>query len=153
MPGCHEVVFDVSEFREFYPQFADPVKYTDARLQGMFDTANAYLCALLKSPCDLPYCPDKGIVVRKIALYALMCHLLTMADRAQTGQSGPVTSATEGSVSVGFAGPMQYDTKNPWSFFGLTPCGEAFWTLISPYRIANMAGGMYVPCKPVERWG
>lgn len=145
-----EVIFDPEEFRAGWPQFADPVKYPDIRLQMAFESAKAYLATLVKYP--LPYDPDNGVEVRKIALYMLTCHLLTMQDQGAAGQSGPVTSATEGSVSVGFAAPLT-NTGNLSDFYNRSTCGQAFWALIEPYRIAAAAGGMYVPCHPTERWG
>ena len=137
------VVFSPEDFRQDFPQFADPVAYPDRRLQGAFNTATAMVDNTDSSP--VPYDPDKGVTVRETVLYYLACHILTLSVWAQNGQSGPVTNASEGSVSVGFAA-AQITEK---SYYQETPCGQTFWAMTLPYRL----GGRYYPVKHYHPWG
>ncbi|MDR2947119.1 MAG: DUF4054 domain-containing protein [Candidatus Adiutrix sp.] len=137
------VVFNPDDFREDFPQFADPVKYTERRLTGAFNAATLGLDNTESSP--VPYDPDKKVFTRETLLYYLTCHILTLAEWAANGQAGPVTNASEGSVSAGFAAPPVTDK----SYFMETPCGRTFWQVSLPYRM----GGKYYPVKPYHPWG
>lgn len=137
------VVFNPKNFRQDFPQFADPVKYPDRRLKGAFTAATLGLDNSDSSP--VPYEPGKKIFTREVLLYFVTCHILTLADWAVNGQAGPVTTASEGSVSAGFAAP-QMTSK---SYFMETPCGRNFWQMSLPYRL----GGKYYPVKPYHPWG
>lgn len=137
------VVLDIQEYRERFPQFADAASYPDAMMQGAFETACVLFDNSERSPA--PYDPDKGVSIRKTILYALTCHLLTLAGWSKNGQSGPVSNASEGSVSVGFAVPQVTDK----SYFLLTPCGQSYWQITAPYRV----GGRYYAPKQYHPWG
>ncbi len=139
------VVFNPEDFRQDFPQFADPVKYTDRRLQSAFNAACLSVDNTDKSP--IPYDPDKQDFTRETLLYYLTCHILTMAEWGANGQSGPVTNATEGSVSVGFAAPQI--TNSNKSYFDETPCGRAFWQMSMRFRM----GGRYYPACNYHPWG
>lgn len=140
------VVFDPREFVEAYPRFTDPASgeplLTDAQLQQAFDVA----CLLLDNtdaspvPCD----PESGVMVRKTLLYLLVCHLATLA-LWPVGQSGPVSSATEGSVSASFSVP----TATGKAFYNQTPCGQAFRQAVQPY----VSGGRYYAVRHHHPWG
>ena len=98
------VVCNPKNFRQDFPQFADPVKYPDRRLKGAFTAATLGLDNSDSSP--VPYEPGKKIFTREVLLYFVTCHILTLADWAVNGQAGPVTTASEGSVSAGCAAPQ-----------------------------------------------
>jgi hypothetical protein len=83
--------------------------------------------------------------MRETLLQHLACHLLTLADWAARGQAGPVASASEGSVSAGFAVPR----ISGESYFLQTPCGRTYWQMSLPWRL----GGRYHPLKPYHPWG
>lgn len=139
------VVFDAQEFLEDFPKFTKPDGtglLTDAQLAQAFEVA----CLLLDNTDKslVPYDPDKGILVRKTLLYLLVCHLATLA-LWPLGQSGPMSSATEGSVSTGFSLP----TGTGDAYYNQTPCGQTFWKLMRSYT----AGGRYYAKHYVHPWG
>lgn len=139
------VVFDPEAFLEMFPKFTKPdgtSLLTDAQLQACFDQACLLLDNTDKSP--VPYDPDKGIMIRKTLLNLLVCHLATLA-LWPLGQSGPLSSATEGSVSSGF----QIPTGTGSAFYNQTPCGQAYWQAMLPYTI----GGRYYAKHYYHPWG
>lgn len=137
------VMFSPDDFRQDFPQFADVEKYSDRRLESAFRAASTLLDNTDSS--IVPYNPDNGIYVRETLLYYLTCHLLTLADQSNNGQSGPLSSVTEGSVSASFAVPQVTDK----SYYLLTPCGQAYLQMLKPYLV----GGRYYPIKPYHPWG
>ena len=139
------VSFIANEFRDAYPQFvasdSKPI-LTDAQLAQAFDVA----CLMVDNTeqSRIPFDPEKGVMVRRTLLWLVVCHLATMA-LWPAGQAGPMTNASEGSVSVGFAAPPSQG-KAYWS---QTPCGQAFWQAIQRYIV----GGRYYAVKPYHPWG
>ena len=135
------VAFDSVEFLGIYPRFVSVL--TPAQLTNAFDSA----CLILdnSSGSIVPYDPDAGVYDRKTLLYALTCHLCEMALRTAAGQPGPVSSASEGSVSVSFSVP---DIAGA-SWFKQTPCGQFYWQATRKYVI----GGRYVAKKYYHPWG
>lgn len=138
------VVFDPQAFLEAYPRFApggNPL-LTDAQLRQAFDTA----CLLLNNTdaSPVPYDPDKGILIRQTLLWLIVCHLAESA-LWPAGQSGPVSSAAEGSVSVSFRLPP--DTGK--TFWNQTPCGRIFQQAVRPYLV----GGRYCAVRHYHPWG
>ena len=138
------VEFAPSEFLEAYPQFAPNGKQLllDGQLRQAFDVACLLLNNSDRSP--VPYYPEKGIMIRRTFLWLIVCHLCTLA-LWQPGQSGPLASATEGSVSVSFSIP-NVTGKEYWS---QTPCGSTYWQAIRPYAL----GGRYYGMKNYHPWG
>ncbi len=124
------VTFDATEWLEAYPQFQGQL--TEAQLQQAFNVACLMLDNSDASP--IPYDPNNGIEVRKTLLWLLVCHLAALALRP-VNQSGPMTSATEGSVSVGFQVPQSLNGQ----YFNQTPCGSTFWQAIRKWIV----GGSY----------
>ena len=134
------VVFDPAEWLEVYPQFKGLL--TDAQLTQAFNIACLMLDNTDASP--VPYDPDKGIETRKILLWLLVCHLAALALRP-VNQSGPMTNATEGSVSVGFQVPTALNGQ----YFQQTPCGQSYWQAIKKYVV----GGRYYDICHFHPWG
>ena len=127
------VTFVPTTFREVFPQFTEDI-FTDAQLVNTFKMGTTIID---NSPnAIIPYDPAKGVYDREMVLNALICHLLTMTQRAREGQAGPVASASEGSVSVSFAVPSVDDK----SYYIQTPCGQLFLQLVAKYVV----GGLYV---------
>ena len=93
------VTLNISDFRIFYPAFEDAAKYPDSLITLMFNQA----CAILGNSDDsiYPYDPSHGKLQRMFILYAATCHLLTLRGMAP-GQTGRITSASQGSVSTSF---------------------------------------------------
>lgn len=134
------VVFDSAEWLEAYPQFQGLL--TDAQLNQAFGIACLMLDNTNASP--VPYDPDKGIETRKILLWLLVCHLATLALRP-VNQSGPMTNASEGSVSVGFQVPTALNGQ----YFQQTSCGQSYWQSIKKYVV----GGKYYDVCHFHPWG
>lgn len=136
------VEFDVTEFRELYPKFTETVA-TDTQLEYAFQKA----CIILNNTDKsiVPYDPDNGVYTRKVMLYLLTCHIMTLSLWSATGQSGAVSSASEGSVSTSFNLP----TSAGGDWFKQTECGYTFWQMIQAYNV----GGRYYSIKYVHPWG
>lgn len=130
-------VFDPDEFREMYPQFG-PDALTDGQLRQAWNAA----CLLLDNT-DASVVRD--VEERKTLLHLVVCHLATLALWGANGQTRPMTSASQGSVSVSFAAPPRAD-GNYWR---LTPCGETFSQAIRKY----VAGGRQYAARPHHPWG
>ena len=120
------VVFNPEEFREVYPQFSG---LSDAALEYAFTEATLFL-----DPSDK--CVVKNEEKRKIMLYLLTCHILTLKNRG-VDTVGQVAGASEGSVSVSYAVPSAAGAE----YFGQTQCGLSFWQAMKSYTL----GGMYFP--------
>ena len=125
------VTFDATEFRGFYPKFTVDV-VSDTQLENYFNLA----CTLINNTDSsrIPYDPENSVYARKEMLYLLVCHLATMGTW-DIGQTGPVQSATQGSVSVGYASLGQLGQN----YFGQTQYGLLFWELVKKYM-----SGFYV---------
>ena len=138
------VPWNQSEFIELYPQFAD--KYTSAFLSLMWEQ----VCAIVDNTDNsrIPYNTDEGVVVRKIVLYAIMCHFLTMQEWTTNGQPGALTSASEGSVSTGFNIPSYGSGGSVFAdWLNQTNCGRTAWMLMRKYFLGGQYYGMKV-CHP-----
>lgn len=123
------VVFNATEFRTFYPKFTEEL-ISDEQLDNLFQLACTFIDNTDKS--RFPYDPDRNIYTRKQMLYLLVCHLATM-ELWGAGQSGPLTSATQGSVSVGFQSMDMWG--QPW--FSQTPCGRTLLQMLMPYTLGG----------------
>ena len=108
------VQLNISDFRTFYPIFADAVQYPDNVITYAFNLAETYIDNTESSP--IPYDPSKNILLRQRVLYMATCHLLQLNSQSPQ-QTGAVTSASQGSVSVGYS-PLT-------------------WMMLSPYRLGG----------------
>lgn len=124
------VTFDATEFRGFYPKFTVDV-VSDTQLENYFNLACSLINNTESSP--FPFDPDNNIYIRKEMLYMLVCHLATMGTW-DVGQTGPVQSATQGSVSVSY-GNLTGSSNASW--FNQTPCGRTLWMLLRPYALGG----------------
>ena len=120
MSESNVVIFDASEFLTLYPQFQNV--FSEAQLTQFFNVA----CLL----CDnTENSKIKDLAERKTLLYMLVCHIATLQQRG-TGMVGMLTSATEGSVSVG----LQPYANNP-NWYSQTQCGSMYWLATAKYRV------------------
>lgn len=125
--------FNVAAFRAQFPQFADPVKYTDQMLAGYFTMAECYV---------FPYdtCWFRGDCLQ-LALDLMTAHLALIYTPDASGNIpgvGLITSATIDKVSVTQAVPT---TNSAWRAFLLrTPYGLQLVALLS----SKAAGGFYI---------
>lgn len=139
------VLWDENIFLTLYPQFKNLV--TTEQLSALWEMACTLVDNTEKSP--LPYDPDKGVYVRKIVLYALVCHLATMGLWGGTGQSGPLASATEGSVSTSFQIPTLPGGGTTAQWYNQTPCGRTAWMFLRRLSL----GGRYYDVKYYHPFG
>lgn len=139
------VSYNQEKFLDVYPaiktQYLDG-KLTDAQLQYCFQLAGLFLDNTDSS--RIPYDPEAGIETREILIFLLMCHIVTMA-LWPIGQSGPIASASQGSVSTSFQSPQGQGPE----WFKLTPCGQTFWQAMRKYSI----GGRYYSFHEYHPWG
>lgn len=131
------VVFDPVEFRALYPT----IQATDEQLEMYFEMAETFLdntkCSVVK---------DMG--ARKRLLYLLVAHIATLTGQAEKGNNvvGRVSSATEGTVSIG----LDYGTMgNNERWYLQTPWGAMYWQLTKKYRSAVYRLGLRP--MPVQR--
>lgn len=131
------VVFDPVEFRALYPT----IQATDEQLEMYFEMAETFLdntkCSVVK---------DLG--ARKRLLYLLVAHIATLTGQAEQGNNvvGRVSSATEGTVSIG----LDYGTMgNNERWYLQTPWGAMYWQLTKKYRSAVYRLGLRP--MPVQR--
>ena len=132
------VEFDVSEFRAIYTTFSS---ITDAQLQYFFAKAEMRINNTTSS-C-IPY--DQ----RKIYLYLLVAHMAELQSRINAGNGnlvGNISSATQGSTSIGVAIPP-ISSGNYW--YMQTPYGAEYWDLTKKYRSALYVNGSRA--MPVQR--
>lgn len=134
------VPWDEDGFLVRFPQFEG--KLTSAQLLQAWDTA----CLIQRNDAKslIPWNPEKGVFTRRTILYLLVCHLATLALRPYD-QAGPVSSASEGSVSVSFSVPSDLDKY----YFLQTPCGATYWQLIKQFAL----GSYYFDQKEWHPWG
>lgn len=137
------VAWDMASFLEMYPQFGagGALATSDAALAACFETA----CTIVDNSDGalIPYDADTGVLARKIALYALTCHIATLNKWGANGQNGPLSNASEGSVSVGFQAPSYKQGGDLATWLRQTPCGQTAWLLISRFaagpRVYNVS--------------
>lgn len=133
------VQFDAADFLELYPQFVG--KVTEKQMQYAFKQACLFVDNTENSP--FPYDPENGVEKRKILLDLLTCHLLSLS-LWEINQAGPLTNATEGSVSVGYQAPTGSD-----EWYKLSKCGRDYWMLMHKFGL----GGKYYPKPNYHPWG
>lgn len=119
------VTFDYVEFIAAYPEFES---MTEAQLQNYFELATG----ILSNRIGVVVCDKEKL---KRMLYLLTAHSAFLFNRG-AGLMGAMSSATEGSVSVGFSMPQ--NLNNAW--FNQSQYGQQFWQLAKPYMM-----GRYIP--------
>lgn len=124
------VVFEPQEFLMLYPQFQNV--FAPSQLYQFFKVA----CLLCNNTENSPI---SDLEERKTLLYMLVCHIATLMQRG-TAMPGLITSATEGSVSVG----LQNYSNNP-NWFSQTQCGSMYWLATAKYRV-GMRYVRWIPC-------
>lgn len=135
-------VFDPVLFKAIYPQFSS---MPDDLLMYFFEKAESTLLDNTESACV----PLKE---RKILFYLLVAHFAELQDRINEGNGsmvGNITSASEGSVSIGVQALQSNSATGSW--LNQTPYGAEYWVLTAKYRqmlyIAENAP------MPVNRFG
>ena len=138
------VDWDESLFVELYPQFANT---TSTQLEMLWEMA----CSLVDNTENslIPFDPDNGVFIRRVILFALVCHLATMGSWSAEGQSGPIASASQGGVSASFQIPTLPAGGVTVQWYNQTPCGRTAWMLLRPYSL----GGRYYGVKTFHPFG
>ena len=121
------VEFNPQEFIEIHkPRFDE---FTSARLHHLFGVA----CELVDNTerSHVPYLPPARMT-RKVILYALVCHLCELFLRGG-GAVGNLTSASEGSVSMGFSAPANPNA----AWYNQTQCGATAYQMMLPFMLGG----------------
>ncbi|MGJ8524337.1 hypothetical protein LMG33818_000045 [Halomonadaceae bacterium LMG 33818] len=157
------VTFNPDEWRQSFPAFSG---LSDAQLQMAWDVATTIVS---NDDCSqVPYNPP-NVTSRQTILYMLVAHIVALgvagspssnsgssSDGSSTNssvgdgaQAGPITSASEGSVSVSFAvsGPDSSGSNAGW--YNQTRYGQTVLRLLRPY----MMGGRYYATRHIHPWG
>lgn len=121
------VAFDPAAFKAAYPEF---VTTSDARCTTMFTMAAA---SILDNTDNSPV---MALDYRTQLFWLLVAHLLTLFAVGADGSERPVgrvDTATEGSVSVGFAYELpQGSAMAAW--FNQTKYGALYWMMTAQFR-------------------
>lgn len=139
------VEWDEVAFLEVYPQFVGKIS------QAQFDALWMMACTLVDNTAQaiIPYDPDSEMYTRQVILWAVMCHLATMSLWGISGQSGPMTSGSEGSVSASFQLPILPGNGVTSAWYNQTPCGRSAWMLLRRYSL----GGRYYAYRECHPYG
>lgn len=111
-----EIQVTVQDFREAFPEFSDASKYPDAVVENLIAQAECYISPKRRSGiCD-------GCL--KLMILLMAAHLLRVSAGGASSSSGAgqVSSASIGSVSVGYVAPPN-KTQTQW-WLNLTPYGQ-----------------------------
>jgi len=116
--------FDKTSFIKVFPEFATTSD----------DKFNFYVLIDLQMFDSDRY----NIEADKVNVFynTLLAHLLALSLRGANGGVGTINSASQGSVSVGFAG-----LGKGGSWYNQTPYGSMFWRMISPYLTPKLIRG------------
>jgi hypothetical protein len=121
------VTFVPADFKAAYPEF---VAVPDARCTVMFTMAEQ---AILDNTDNSPV---MALDYRSQLFWLLVAHMLTLFAIGADGSERPVgrvDTATEGTVSVGFAYELpQGSAMSPW--FNQTKYGAMYWMMTAQFR-------------------
>lgn len=126
------------KFRALYPEFSN---VTDPQLEGVLSTSDLYL------ENDAQSC-IQDLKKREYLLYMITAHMLYLRygnnkGRGGTGLVGRISSASEGSVSVGSElGSMRFNQ----AWYAQSPYGLDFWMATKICRMPK-----YYPGSDYER--
>lgn len=128
-----EIVLDVKELREAFPEFKSECLYPNGYLERFLTQATMYI-----SKENRVLRPE----VRKLAIQYMACHLVSLSavdgkGNASGNDGNIVTSSSVGSVSVSIQPPIARDAFEQW--IQSTPYGKAYWSLL----IANNPTGVF----------
>ena len=124
-----EYNWSVITYNDFMNVFTDLKKISSDQFSFYLNLAPNYI--------DINYYfGDLTDEKKKYLAMLVLAHLLSLALRGANGGVGPITNASEGSVSVGSQGfPGGY---NWWK---QTPYGAMFWSIISRYLSPQLVSG------------
>jgi hypothetical protein len=132
--------FDVTEFRVQFPQFADPLLFPDATLQGYWNAAICYI-----DPYDFEYMDGDCL---QLALNLLTAHLTALSVLIAQGQNpGFVKDATIKNVTISLMPP----TLNPSRQWAWWLSGTPYGAQLLAELQSTSVGGFYVGGLPETR--
>lgn len=124
-------VFDVTQFRIDYPQFANSTTYPDGTLQNNWDTGSNFI-----STTDWGWLHGSS---RLLALNLLTAHITMLADKINTGKVPSLKQAGGiGKINITLT-PPPVQTQFRW-WLNLTGYGQQLLTLLSVWSV----GGWFV---------
>lgn len=132
-----EVLFDVTNFRLKFTEFADPIKYPDILLTNEWDFATCYISPVVSCGNALG---DKCL---SQALDLMTAHLTKLNDGAKANRAAAQEqSATIDKVSVT---RTPAPSQNQWQWLlGTTIYGQQLLALLQ----SAAAGGLYIGSLP-----
>lgn len=138
------VDWDDSLFLELYPHFEST---SEIQREMFWEMA----CSIVDNGSEsiIPYDPDNGVYIRRVILFALVCHMASMSLWSANEQSGPIVSASQGGVSASFQIPTLPAGGVTAQWYNQTPCGRAAWMLLRPYSL----GGRFYNVKTFHPYG
>lgn len=126
------VLFNAAAFRMRYPEMEQAA---DGQMEMWFTQAESIVN---NTDCSIV----TNLKEREMLLMLLMRHFAALDERAaQGGLVGRISSATEGSVSVGAEMPSNTASA---AWYNQTPFGASYWQLTAKYRrFCYVPGGHY----------
>lgn len=136
LPGV--VAFDYGLWSATYPDLAGSVLQPQAT--GYFGLATLYLDNTGASPVQDATPGGQRAVLLNLVVAHLAKLLAPLNGEAPSGLVGPISSASEGSVSVSVT-PLSMGTSALAAWFGQTQYGAMFWAATSGLRLARYVPG------------
>ena len=123
--------FDVANFRQQFPAFANETTYPDAMLEAFWDNATCFIS-------DSDYGRLNGDC-RRLAIGYMAAHLLSTQQLIDNGETNLVlNNARIDNISVSVRPPP---SANQWQWFlNSTPYGTQLFALLQIWSV----GGLYV---------
>jgi hypothetical protein len=137
------VVFDYATWVLRFPEFA---AVTPALAALYFAEAEQLLDNTACSPVS-------NMTQRTVLLNLLTAHIAKLNATTASGQSaggglvGPITSASEGSVSVSTSIPLSPGSSQVW--YAQTPYGMTYWAMTASFRQARYYPRLWQPFRQV----
>lgn len=125
--------FDLTAFRQRYPEFAN---VTPSLVQAYFAEATLYFRNDGTGPVQ--DAGQQALLLNMLTAHIAALNRLNPDGSSASGLAGPITSATEGSVSVS-SGLIVEPGSAQW--FQSTTYGFSFWTATAAYRQARYVPG------------
>jgi hypothetical protein len=127
----------IADFRSQFPQFGNPVQYTDNTLDMSFAMASVFI-----SPTDFGYING---LARLNVLYLMMAHIMqlnVLAAENNGASPGFTTEARVDKVAVTIEPPPVKSQFGWW--LNQTAYGAQLWAVLKVYAV----GGTYVGGRP-----
>lgn len=148
---------NIPEFRKLFPQFADPAQYPDATIQAVYNVAGSFIDDR-DSPCRVLHGKQLALAMQYLTAH-LLATQIPPANGSSTpggggtgemGESGFITSATIGDISVSKLAPP---AKDGWEFWlAGSPYGVALWALLGILAVGGLSVGGLPEREGFRKW-